>query len=232
MNIENTATNQQDTTKTKIGIEFLAARIISVLLHPLFMGIYGVALLFIYTDFKYVFANQFSKFMIPVAVFSCLIPAASIFLFKRTGYISDYSLSRKEERFLPFLVTFLSYSVLFFYFFKAGLYTWFLATLLVPLILLIVCSIINLRWKISAHMAGIGGLLGCVFSVCYNIKGQNPYILFIILIILVGALGVSRIILQRHTPAQVYIGFLVGLVISYFAVLIGGYYPIILLLIR
>lgn len=81
-------------------------------------------------------------------------------------------------------------------------------------------------------MAGMGGLIGTVFSVCYNIKGQNPYILFIILIILVGALGVSRIILKRHTPAQVYAGFILGLVISYTAVFIGGYYPIILLLIR
>ena len=232
MNIDNIEITQQHNPIIIEKDEPLAARIISIVLHPLFMAIYGVALLFIYTDFKYIFASQFSKFMIPVVIFSCLIPAASIYFFKRTGYITDYSLNRKEERFLPFLVTFLSYSVLFFYFLKAGLYTWFLATLLVPLILLIVCGIINYRWKISAHMAGIGGLLGCVFSVCYNIKGQNPYILFIILIILVGALGVSRIILKRHTPAQVYIGFLVGLFISYVAVFIGGYYPIILLLIR
>lgn len=218
----------QPTNKNK----HILAHIISIVLHPFFMAIYGVALLFVYTDFQYIFAHQITKFMGPVVIFSFMIPALSIYFFKRSGYITDYSLQKKEERFLPFLVTFFSYFVLFFYFLKAGLYSWFLAALLVPLILLIICSIINIRWKISAHMAGIGGLIGTVFSVCYNIKGQNPYTLFIILTILVGALGVSRIILQRHTPAQVYVGFLVGLVVSYVAVFVGGYYPLLLLLIR
>lgn len=202
--------------------ESLVARIISIVLHPIFMAIYGVGLLFVYTDFKYIFGNQISKFMIPVIIFSCLIPTFGIYLFKRTGYIYDFALSRREDRFLPFLVTFLSYSLLFFYFYRAGLYSWFLGALAAPLILLILASIINSYWKISAHMVGIGGLLGTVFSVSYNIKEQNPYGLFIILIILVGVLGVSRLILRRHTPAQVYAGFLLGLAVSYFAVLVGG----------
>lgn len=202
--------------------EPILARIISLVLHPIFMAIYGVGLLFVYTDFKYIFGNQISKFMIPVAIFSCLIPMFGIYLFKRTGYIYDFALSRKEDRFLPFLVTFLSYCLLFFYFYKAGLYSWFLGALAAPLILLILSAIINSYWKISAHMAGAGGLLGTVFSVSYNIKELNPYGLFIILIILVGALGVSRLILRRHTPAQVYAGFVLGLVVSYVAVWIGG----------
>lgn len=210
----------------------LLARIFSVVLHPLFMAIYGVGLLFIYTDFKYIYGSQFSKFIIPVAIFSCLIPMLCLYLFWRTGYVTDFALKKKEERFLPFLTTFFSYSILFYYFFKAGLTIWFLAILLVPLLLLIICAVINSYWKISAHMVGIGSLLGSIFSVCYNIKGQNPYGLFIILIILVGVLGVARLILRRHTPAQVYVGFLVGLVVSYFAVFVGGYFPLLILWLR
>lgn len=210
----------------------IVATVISIVLHPLFMAVYGIALLFVYTDFKYIFSNQLDKFLFPVTIFSSVIPGISIYLLRRIGYISSYSLDRKEERFLPFVVTFLSYLVLFFYFYKAGLYTWFLSTILVAPLLLIVCGAINTRWKISAHMAGIGGLIGTVFSVCYNIKGQNPYFLFIILIILAGALGASRLILRKHTPAQVYIGFLVGLVVSYITVLVGGYYPILLMLVQ
>ena len=79
-------------------------------------------------------------------------------------------------------------------------------------------------------MMGIGGLIGCTLSVCYNIKGLNPFVLFIILFILAGCLGVSRLVLKRHTPAQVYIGFLVGFVISYLCVWIGTYWGFILLL--
>lgn len=216
----------------KTRISHKIAYLISVILHPAFITIYGVALLFVYTDFQYIFASQFGRFMYPIIIFSCLIPISSLFIFKRTGYISDYSLNKKEERFLPLLVTLMSYLVLFFYFYKAGLFSWFLAVLLVPVILLLVIGVINIYWKISAHMTGMGALIGTVLSVSYNIKGLNPYLLFIILIILAGALGVSRLILKRHTPAQVYWGFAIGLVLSYIIVFIGGYYPILLLLMR
>ena len=208
------------------------ASLVSLILHPAFITIYGVALLFIYTDFQYIFASQFERFMYPVVIFSCLIPIAGLFVFKKLGYISEYSLAKKEERFLPLLVAFMSYVVLFFYFYKAGLYSWFLSALLVPVILMLIVGIINIYWKISAHMAGMGALVGTVLSVCYNIKGVNPYILFIILFILAGALGTSRLLKKRHTPAQVYWGFLIGLVIAYITVLIGGYYPILLMLAR
>lgn len=207
----------------------ILAKIISVILHPLFMAVYGVALLFIYTDFKYIFIKQIDKFISPVFIFSCLIPGISLILLKKLGYISSYSLDKKEERLIPFATTFLSYLLLFVYFQRAGLYTWFLSILIVPLLLLIICGAINRYWKVSAHMTGIGGLIGSVFSVCYNIKGLNPYSLFIILIILAGALGVARLILNKHTPAQVYIGFLIGFIISYITVYIGGYYPILFL---
>lgn len=208
------------------------ASFISILLHPLFITFYGILLLFVYTDFQYIFARHFAWFMIPVFIFSCLIPALSIFLLKKAGYISNYGLDRKEERLLPFLITFMSYLVLYFYFYKAGLYNWFLSVLLVPLILLLIVGTVNLYWKISAHMTSIGALLGTVFSVSYNIKGLNPYGLFIILIILAGALGVSRLVLRKHTPAQVYIGFLIGLVVSYLTIFIVSYYPILIILMR
>jgi len=211
---------------------YQAASLLSLILHPAFITIYGVALLFIYAGFQYTFASQFGRFMYPVVVFSCLIPIAGIFIFKKMGYISEYSLSRREERFLPFLVTFMSYLVLFFYFYKAGLPSWFLSVLLVPVILLLIVGVINIYWKISAHTTGIGALLGSVLSVCYNIKGVNPYTLFIILFILAGALGTSRLLKKRHTPAQVYCGFLIGLVVSYVVVFLGGYYPIIYMLVQ
>ncbi len=208
--------------KSKRAIGEKLALVLSGLLHPVFIMTYGIALLFVYTDFQYIFARQFGRFIYPVLVFSCLIPVACIVVFKRSGYLSDYAMSKKEERGLPLVVTLVSYFVLFFYFYKAGLYTWFLAILLVPIVLMLITGAINIYYKISAHMLGMGALIGTVFSVCYNIKGLNPYLLFMILIILAGALGVSRLVLKRHTPMQVYLGFLVGLVVSYLTIYIGG----------
>lgn len=205
------------------------ARIISTALHPLFMTIYGVCLLFVYTDFGFLFAGQFSTFLLPVFFMSCFIPASSIYFLKKGGYIKDYSLSDKEDRFLPFVIALISYGMLLVFFFKASLYIWFLCLLAAPILLIIISGIITFKWKISAHMIAIGGLIGGVMSVCYNVKGVNPFILFIILFILAGCLGVSRLILKRHTPAQVYAGFLLGFFITYFCVWIGANWIFILL---
>lgn len=228
IDLENVDVNHMIAPKPPKPKEPLAARIISIILHPLFMGMYAVGLLFVYTDFKFVFANQILFFLAPFFILTFLIPANALFLLKKAHLIKDYDLKDRKERFLPFLIIFCCYALLFYYFYQAGLYVWFLSLLLAPLFLLIITAIISTFWKISAHMMGIGGLIGGVLSVCYNVKGLNPFFLFIILFILAGCLGVSRLILKRHTPAQVYTGFVIGLAVTYISVAIGVYINIIL----
>lgn len=220
--------DQKQYTGSK-GIQLIAYAF-SIVLHPIFMTLYGVMLLFVYTDFQYIFFSQFSKFFIPTFIFSFIIPTSSTYLFGKIGYITNFDLTKQKDRFLPMLVPFMSYSMLIYYFHRAGLYSWFLALLAVPVVLLVLCGIITLYRRISIYMVGIGGLIGSVFSVCYNIKGQNPYLLFVILIIFAGILGSCRLLLNKSTPLQVLSGFMLGLVISYLVVFIGAYYPIFLIL--
>jgi membrane-associated phospholipid phosphatase len=208
--------------------EPLLARIISIILHPFFMGVYGVSLLFLYTDFRLIFAGQFMRFITPVFFLTCVIPASSIYFLRKAGLIKDYDLKSRNDRLIPYVVAFCSYCLLIYYFVSAGLYAWFIGALSAPLVLIVIAAITTKYWKISAYMMVIGGLIGCTLSVCYNVKGLNPFILFIILFILAGCLGVSRLMLQRHTPGQVYTGFLVGLIVSYLCVLIGAYWGVIM----
>jgi hypothetical protein len=205
------------------------ARIISFVLHPLLMVVYTIIFIFVYTDFKFLYGNQFIQFIAPVFFLSCAIPVSGIYALKATKLISDYKF-RKGERFLPFSIFFFSYGLLFYYFFSAKLAIWFLAVLAVPMILFVIYAFISMFWKISAYMMGIGELIGSIMSICYNIKGLNLYVLFIILFILAGSLGVSRLALNRNTSAQVYVGFLIGIVVSYLTVWIGAYWGIIIFL--
>lgn len=206
------------------------ARVVSIVLHPFLMGVYGISLLFFYTDFNIIFSGQFIRFISPVFFLTCVVPASGIYFLKKAGLIKNYSLSDRKDRIVPFLLTFFSYCLLIYYFYSAKLFIWFLSVLAAPLLLIVIVAVVNIYWKISAHMTGIGGLIGCTLSVCYNIKGLNPFVLFIILFILAGCLGVSRLILKRHTPAQVYVGFLVGFIVSYLWVWAGAYWGFILFL--
>lgn len=78
------------------------------------------------------------------------------------------------------------------------------ATLLVISVLLI-----NLFWKISAHMTGIGGLCGMMLAVSYRLQ-INLHLIIILLFLIAGLVAFSRLKLSAHNPAQVYIGFLLG----------------------
>ena len=86
---------------------------------------------------------------------------------------------------------------------------WLLAMLIGACVALVIALCINFAWKISAHAIGIGGLLGGVMGVA-RIHMINPYWAFIVVLIVAGLLGTSRIFLKRHTPMQVYAGFCLG----------------------
>ncbi|MDR1883941.1 MAG: hypothetical protein LBR26_14340 [Prevotella sp.] len=207
----------------------LLAQIMSITLHPLLTGVYSVALLFLYTDFRIIYADQFIQFVAPVFLLSCAVPAGSVYFLKKTGFIKNNDPTGRDDRLAPFVAAFCSYSLLLYYFVSAGLYAWFIGILASPLALIVIAAVAT-KWKLSAHMMGIGGLIGCTLSVCYHVKGLNPFILFIVLFILAGCLGVSRLMFGRHTPAQVYTSFLAGLAVSYLCVLTGAYWGVIMFL--
>lgn len=197
------------------SVQTIPARLISIILHPLFMSVYSIFFLFIYTDFRFIFTGQFFRFLIPVTLFTCIIPAIGIASLKQMKVISDYSLVEKRERIVPLLIYFFCNIFQIWMFSNSGMYSWFIALLTIPAIISLVSCIISYFWKISLHMLGIGGLIGGILSICYYVKGINPYPLFIVLFILAGCLGVSRLILNKNTPAQVYIGFIVGFTLAY-----------------
>lgn len=200
----------------------LFSRFISTIFMPLFMPTYSVALLFVYTYFSYVYAGHFLAIIVPTILFTFLIPGTLIYVMERIGIISDLSLPHRSDRFAPYAVTVLSFAFLIYYYFRLGLPTWFLLMIGSSIVTMLLATVITLWWKISAHMFGISGLIGGVMAVSYFIERTNPYQLFISLFIIAGMVGSSRLILKRHTPAQVLGGFLLGFTVSFVFVWIGA----------
>jgi hypothetical protein len=193
------------------------AKSFSVVLQPLLMPLYSVALLFVYTNFYVMYNGQVLAFLFPVVLLTFVIPGAFIVILKNMRYIKDYNLSNRFDRTLPYLIFIVSNISLIYFFSKVQVPFWFLGLIISPGLIALVALIINFFWKISVHMLGIGGLIGSVISICFNIRGSNPYGLFIMLFILAGCLGVSRLYLRANSAAQVYIGFIIGFAIAYLA---------------
>ena len=82
----------------------------------------------------------------------------------------------------------------------------------IPFILTIT-SYVNLKWKLSEHMAGAGAVIGglVAFSALFS---YNPVWWLCLFILVAGVLGTARIILRHHTLGEVMGGFAVGLICS------------------
>lgn len=133
----------------------------------------------------------------------CLLPIIYIALMVWQGKIGDIHMKERRERYRPLLVSIVC----------TGFALWLLRLLnapnifpllaLISLVQISVIALITLAWQISMHAMSISSAMvavGIIFSL-------SVAILLLPLVVLVGT---ARLRLQRHTPAQVIAGILVG----------------------
>ena len=188
----------------------------SIVFHPLFMVTYGVLLALMFT-FIAIYPMPMKLLILGVTFLStAFVPGLFIFLLVKNGAASDLALSNRKDRMIPYLIFITSLLTCVFFFHRMLLPFWLLSLLIGTGVSLLLALLINLVWKISAHGIGIGGLLGAVMGIS-EINQINPYWLFIIVILVAGMLGTSRLFLKRHTPMQVYAGFGLGFICTFVA---------------
>ena len=191
----------------------LFSHIISGMFHPLLMVTYGVVLALTFT-YLAIYPPAMKLLLAGGAFLStAVIPGAFIFMMVKN----------RHERVVPYLIFITSIMVCAFYMYKMMLPFWFISLLLGACVALIMALLINFFWKISAHAIGTGGLLGGIMGVA-RIHLINPYWAFIIVILIAGLVGTSRIFLKRHTPMQVYAGFCLGFICTFVASLMSYIY--------
>ena len=203
-----------------------SSQVVSVVFHPLFMPLYATWLLFhAGSHLTYTIPESLQFFLYAfMFVMTALLPASIIWFLWQRGWIESPELYQRNERHIPFLLTLSCY----------GGALWILLSLPVSRLLgfsllgaclaVLMALLINLRWKISIHMIGIGGLAGLFYGFGYwmqmQVAGMIPAMCFT-----AGLVGTARLIRQAHTPAQVYAGFLLGFTIEFvFSWLIYTFY--------
>ena len=84
-------------------------------------------------------------------------------------------------------------------------------------------ALINRRWKISAHLTGLGGLVGGILSYCVGIGALPTYGTIFVWLGLSLLLMYARVYLDAHTPAQVCVGWLLGIACTFLPFYIYSY---------
>lgn len=185
-------------------------KVVSFVLQPLLMPTFGIILL-VMSPLGMYFNLIWKWFAIGgTFVFTALLPATPILMMLRNGQLKDLYISKKEQRTMPYLFSLIAYIFWTLFLWRILKMPLFLVGMgLGSTLSLMVITLINTRWKISAHLSGIGGLTGGVVGYSYYM-GVNPLMLFIILFLLSALTALSRIELRAHTPGQTLAGFAVG----------------------
>jgi len=148
-------------------------------------------------------------------LFTGILPAVPILLMLRKGDVSNVFISKREERTMPYLFSFLAYVFWALFMWRTLQFPTFLVAMGIgAAVSIFIIVFINLKWKISAHLAGMGGLTGAVFGVCYRMA-VNPLWLLVTLLLISAVVAIARIELKAHTPAQTLVGFVVGFILLF-----------------
>ena len=198
-------------------------KIITYIFQPLLIPTYGIILLMQLSLFQ-LFPTSYRLFAIAGTVlFTCILPSLPILFMMKNRQISDIFISKREERTMPYLFSLLAYIFWVLFLWRTLQFPMEFVLLAIGSIVSVVRMVfINLKWKISAHTAGMGGLIGGIFGVAF-VAAINPVWIITAAIIIAGLVAISRILLKAHTLSQVIGGFFLGFACVFIPVIVYNF---------
>ncbi len=188
-----------------------AFKVISYVLHPLLFPFMG-SFIYLYLTPKHVVKEQEYIILFVVFVSTYIIPIILLALLKKVKLINDYHIKSINERKFPVL-----FFIMLSFLIGRALIGIHIVDLLafsffgVAFALSFTYLLFNLKIKTSLHTLGIGGIIGFVMVMSYEYQlNFNDFLAGIFIV--AGLIGISRLGLNAHSPKEVYIGFVLGVV--------------------
>ncbi len=184
--------------------------VFSYLFHPIFIPLYAALYYFFWNSSYYSGPEKFVA-IFQIAIITLIIPILIFFILRVTGQVDSLMVGNISQRKIPLAIQcFLTFILLkksitlahfpeFHYFFLGGL-----CSLIIAFIFLFFNA------KASLHMIGISILT--VFVIGLSIHNQNRDLIVVAFLVLMnGFVASSRLALKAHTPKELVVGFLLGI---------------------
>lgn len=193
----------------------LVSNLISFLLHPLFMPtLLTIALCYLHrSGFAGISGGQKWIWIANVALNTIFFPALAVILMKFLGFISSIKMPDKKDRIIPLMAS------MIFYFWVYQIFKNIDAPLVLRVLLLgnfwgiILVFLINIFMKVSMHTAAAGSMIGIGLVLMFH--GQFNFLIpLMIALVLAGLIGSARLFLKAHSGKEVWLGYLVGIVVQ------------------
>lgn len=211
----NTSTTTIIEKKKSPIVEGLAT-FISYLFHPIFIPtLVVVALYFLVPVYFKGIPPQTLKFrLITVISLTIFFPLFSVLLMKALGFIQSILMRDAKDRIIPLI------AVMIFYFWAQQVFSKIPGT---PEIIkiwmlglfwgIIVLFLVSIFFKISMHAVAAGGIIGITIVLLFT-SSVNLMTACFAAIILAGLMGTARLVLGAHRPAEVWLGYAVGVIVQ------------------
>jgi len=187
-----------------------AAKIISVILHPVLMPVYGLIIIFSApTLFGYLPFSIKRLLFIIVMINNVLLPISFLPYLRYRNYITSWSIDNRSERMLPMFIATILYAATSYLVIRYPV-PFFIKTFILGVFLIsLALTAINLWWKISIHSAAAGAIAALVLVLSFKMSSALLWPLLIV-IIAAGLTLSSRLKLNAHSSGEVWSGFLLG----------------------
>jgi len=183
----------------------------SFLFHPVLMPAIGLFIILNSGIYSESIPANYSRFLFLI-VFLCnvVLPVSILPALIYLKHLDNIYIDEKRQRLIPLFFTTVCFYIGFLIVSKFSNSTLINNFLLSSTVVVFVLLLISLFWKISMHMAGIGGLTGLiiVLSTIYQI---DMAVILGTAILIAGTIATSRLALNSHSILQVFSGYLLGL---------------------
>jgi hypothetical protein len=197
----------------------LAAKVISIILHPLFIPVY-VGWFFIYQLRLFPQLDGFNQVKLLISFFInyTFLPLVSMLIASKLGFIGSIYMHTQKDRIIPYIITGIFYFWVWYVFRNQGFAPAVVAFSLAIFLGSSIGLLLNSYFKISMHGIAIG-IMTSIFIIL-GLKSDDDMGFYIsIVILLSGLLATARLVNEDHHPFEIYMGIFAGILAQVIAYL-------------
>ncbi|MFV0541028.1 MAG: hypothetical protein ACK5MZ_07290 [Aestuariibaculum sp.] len=190
---------------------------VSVVFHPLFIPAQGT-LLYFWKSQHFVSNEIVYAKLTSISILTIILPVLIFFMLKTLGKVQSVTLRNTNERIIPLglnciIIYIVIYSILTASF-SPGLYYFFLGLLMANILCLILAIF---KLKVSLHIMYVTSLF--MFTMALSLHfSTNLNGILILMSIIIGAVASARLYLKAHSPKEITLGLLTGIVPQLFLI--------------
>lgn len=192
------------------------AQIVSDVFSPLLVPTYAMALAMWITPLRVLPESGRLLATGFVALITAVVPFLAIMALIRLGHVSDRAITERAQRSVPYSVAVVCYAAASWTVNSFGAPMWLSMFFAGAAVATAFALVVNTVWKISAHATAVGGMAGMMaWFAAGGLADLGAMLWLSGVLALSGLVCTARLVLGRHTLAQVSAGFAAGAAICF-----------------